>query len=127
VRDAQDRAAAGREIVLFPEGTRRTPGAEPDYKPGAVALYEGLGLPCVPVALNSGLYWPRREWIRYPGTIIVEILDALPPGLARSEFKAELQQRIEGAASRLIVEAARSPNPPPISAETVERAESALA
>ena len=64
--------------MIFPEGTRRTPGAEPDYKPGFVALYEGLGLPCVPVALNSGLYWPRRQLIRYPGTIIVEILDPLP-------------------------------------------------
>jgi 1-acyl-sn-glycerol-3-phosphate acyltransferase len=126
VRDAQDRATAGREIVLFPEGTRRPPGAEPDYKPGSVALYEGLGLPCVPVALNSGLYWPRREWIRYPGTIIVEILDALPPGLPRAEFKAELQQRIEGAASRLILDAARSPNPPPIPAEILTRAETAL-
>jgi 1-acyl-sn-glycerol-3-phosphate acyltransferase len=92
-----------------------------------VALYEGLDLPCVPVALNSGLYWPRREWIRYPGTIIVEILDALPPGLPRAEFKAELQQRIEGATSRLIVEAAHSPNPPPIPAEVVARAESTLA
>ncbi len=127
VHDAQDRAAAGREVVLFPEGTRRAPGAEPAYKPGAVALYEGLGLPCVPVALNSGLYWPRREWIRYPGTIIVEILDALPAGLPRAEFKAELQQRIESAASGLILEAARSTNPPPIPPEVVAEAERALA
>ena len=114
VRDAKDRAAAGREIVIFPEGTRRPPGAEPDYKPGAVALYEGLDLPCVPVALNSGLYWPRRQLMRYPGTIVVEILDPLPPGLPRAEFRAELQRRIEEASGRLILEAERSPNPPPI-------------
>jgi len=123
VRDAKERAAAGREIVIFPEGTRRPPGAPPDYKPGAVALYEGLGLPCVPVALNSGLYWPRRQFIRYPGTIIVEILDPLPPDLPRAEFRARLQQRIESASSRLILEAARAATPPPIPAGVLTRAE----
>lgn len=123
VHDANDRAEAGREIVLFPEGTRRPPGAAPDYKSGAVALYEGLGLQCVPVALNSGLYWPRRELIRYPGTIIVEILDPLPPGLPRKEFKAQLQERIEAAADRLILEAARSPNPPPIALDVLVKVE----
>jgi 1-acyl-sn-glycerol-3-phosphate acyltransferase len=121
VRDAQDRAAAGREIVLFPEGTRRAPGAEPDYKPGAVALYEGLGLPCVPVALNSGLYWPRREWIRYPGTIIVEILDPIPPGLSRKEFRQVLEARLEVASDRLLQEAAAAPDAPPLPPTAVAR------
>lgn len=127
VRDAKARAAAGREIVIFPEGTRRAPGAEPDYKPGAVALYEGLGLPCVPVALNSGLYWPRRKLMRYPGTIIVEILDPIPPGLGRAQFRAALEQRIEAASNRLIVEAARSPSPPPIPPEVLAGAQAAAA
>jgi len=123
IRDAQDRAAAGREIVIFPEGTRKAPSADPDYKSGAVALYEGLGLPCVPVALNSGLYWPRRQLMRYPGTIIVEIQDPLPPGLPRAQFKAELSRRIETASARLILEAARSATPPPIAADVLARAE----
>lgn len=123
VRDAKDRADAGREVVIFPEGTRRAPGAEPDYKSGAVALYEGLDLPCVPLALNSGLYWPRRQLMRYPGTIIVEILDPLPSGLPRAEFRVELQRRIEEASARLILEAARSPNPPPIPAEVLSKVE----
>jgi 1-acyl-sn-glycerol-3-phosphate acyltransferase len=123
VRDACDRAEQGREVLIFPEGTRRAPGAEPDYKPGAVALYEGLGLPCVPVALNSGLYWPRRQLMRYPGTIVVEILEPLPAGLARAEFRARLQERIETAADRLILEAARAVNPPPIPAAALARAE----
>ena len=70
--------------MIFPEGTRRPPGAPPDYKPGFVALYEGLGLPCVPLALNSGLFWPRRSIVRYPGTIVIEILDPIPPGLPRA-------------------------------------------
>lgn len=123
VHDANDRARAGREIVLFPEGTRRPPGAEPDYKSGAVALYEGLGLQCVPVALNSGLYWPRRQLIRYPGTIVVEILDPLPPGMPRKEFKARLQQEIEAAANRLIIEAAKAPNAPPNALEALKKVE----
>ena len=108
IRDARDRAAQGREILIFPEGTRRAPGAAPDYKPGVVALYEGLRLPCVPIALNSGLFWPRRELWRYPGTIIVEILEPLPPSLPRARFKRELQARIEEATSRLIAEAGRT-------------------
>jgi len=116
VSDAKQRASAGREILIFPEGTRRPPGSPPDYKPGGVALYEGLGLPCVPMALNSGLYWPRRTLSRYPGTIIVEILEPIPPGLPRAEFRKLLQQRIEEAANRLIVEAAQAPQPPPIPA-----------
>jgi 1-acyl-sn-glycerol-3-phosphate acyltransferase len=125
VRDAKDRADAGREVLIFPEGTRRAPGAEPDYKPGAVALYEGLGLPCVPIALNSGLYWPRRKLMRYPGTIIVEILEPIPAGLERAQFRAELETRIEAAANRLIVEAARAPDPPPIPSDVLARAEAA--
>jgi len=124
-RDAKARADAGREIVIFPEGTRRAPGAEPAYKPGVLALYEELGLPCVPIALNSGLYWPRRKLMRYPGTIIVEILDPIPPGLPRDEFRAELEARIEAAANRLIVEAARSADPPPIAGDVLKRAQAA--
>jgi len=123
--DAQARADAGREVLIFPEGTRRAPGAEPAYKSGAVALYEELKLPCVPIALNSGLYWPRRKLMRYPGTIIVEILDPIPPGLPRAQFRAALEARIEAAANRLIVEAARSSEPPPIPADVLKRAEAA--
>jgi 1-acyl-sn-glycerol-3-phosphate acyltransferase len=125
VRDARERAAAGREVLIFPEGTRRAPGAAPDYKPGAVALYEGLGLPCVPMALNSGLFWPRRKLMRYPGTIVVEILDPIPAGLPRAEFRAALEKRIETAANRLIVEAAEVPDPPPVSADVLARARTA--
>jgi 1-acyl-sn-glycerol-3-phosphate acyltransferase len=127
VRDAVARAQASREVLIFPEGTRRAPGAEPDYKPGAVALYEGLGLPCVPLALNSGLYWPRRKLMRYPGTIIVEILDPIPAGLPRAKFREELERRIEEASNRLIVEAAGSANPPPVAADALERAKALLA
>lgn len=104
---ARTRAAEGREILIFPEGTRRPPGAPPDYKPGVVALYESLGLPCVPMALNSGLYWPRRSLARYPGTIVVEFLPPLPPNLPRAEFRQRLETDIEAATARLLAEAAR--------------------
>ncbi len=113
LREARARAAAGREILVFPEGTRRAPGAPPDYKPGLTLLYEGLGLPCVPLALNSGLFWPRRRLERFPGTIVVEILEPIAPKLHRSEFKAVVVERIETACARLVAEAAASPSPPP--------------
>jgi 1-acyl-sn-glycerol-3-phosphate acyltransferase len=118
IMDAKARVAENREVLIFPEGTRSTPGAAPDYKPGFVALYEGLNIPCVPLALNSGLYWPRRQFMRYPGTIIVEILDAIPPGMARAAFKVEVEVRIETAAIRLIEEAARMQPAPPVPALT---------
>jgi 1-acyl-sn-glycerol-3-phosphate acyltransferase len=120
IRDARQRAGQGREIVIFPEGTRRPPGAPPDYKPGFIALYEGLGLPCYPLALNSGLFWPRRSIVRYPGTIVIEVLDPIPPGLPRAEARALIQDRIETACTRLIAEARAAPNPPPLPAAGME-------
>ncbi|MBO0763725.1 MAG: 1-acyl-sn-glycerol-3-phosphate acyltransferase [Hyphomicrobiaceae bacterium] len=122
LRDARQRARQGREIVIFPEGTRRPPGAPPDYKPGFLALYGDLALPCVPLALNSGLFWPRRSLMRYPGTIVVEILDPILPGLPRAEARAVIQERIETACSRLIAEARALPNPPPLPAAEPVRA-----
>ena len=95
--------AAGRPIVIFPEGTRKKPGAPPDYKSGTAALYALLGLPCVPMAHNSGLFW-RGWFLRKPGTVIVEFLEPIAPGLKRNEFMAELQRRIESATNRLLRE-----------------------
>jgi 1-acyl-sn-glycerol-3-phosphate acyltransferase len=98
---ARGAADMGRQIVIFPEGTRRAPGAPPDYKPGAAALYGALNVPCVPFALNSGHYWPRRTFTKTPGTIVVEFLPAIPPGLARRDFSAKLESAIEGGTARL--------------------------
>jgi 1-acyl-sn-glycerol-3-phosphate acyltransferase len=97
----------GRQIIIFPEGTRRAPGAEPDYKSGAAHLYAATGVPCLPVALNSGLLWPRRSFLRLPGTVRVEILDPIPPGLPRRVFAERLQTEIETATARLLAEGER--------------------
>ena len=105
LRHAEDRIAQGREIIIFPEGTRRPPGAPPAYRTGIVLLYNALDVPCIPIALNSGMFWPRRTWHRKPGKVVVEILDPIPPGLPRAEFMSRLQGAIETAANRLIAEA----------------------
>ncbi len=96
--------ARGRQIVIMPEGTRRAPDAPPDYKPGAAALYATLGCPCLPFALNSGLYWPRRKFWRHPGTIILEFLPVIPAGLPRRAFQERLQNAIETATTRVVAE-----------------------
>lgn len=99
--------ADGRQIVVFPEGTRRAAGAEADYKSGVAHVYVGVGATCLPVALNSGLFWPRRKLMRYPGTIVVEFLDPIPPGLRRDNFLDRLENAIEDATARLVDEGRR--------------------
>jgi 1-acyl-sn-glycerol-3-phosphate acyltransferase len=103
-RRAREEVQNGRQILIFPEGTRRPAGAEPAYKFGVAHLYASLGVPCLPIALNSGLFWPRRRFVRRPGTVIVEILDPIPPGLPRDEFLARLKEVIETASDRLLAE-----------------------
>jgi 1-acyl-sn-glycerol-3-phosphate acyltransferase len=100
--------AEGRKLFIFPEGTRRAPGAPPAYKAGVAYVYDKTGVPCLPVALNAGLFWPRRRFLRFPGTIVVEFLPAIAPGMERDAFLRELEQRIESATARLIAEAARN-------------------
>lgn len=101
---AREEAREGRQILIFPEGTRRPPGAPPAYKFGVAHLYQNLGMPCLPVALNSGLFWPRRQFVRRPGTVVVEILDPIPAGLKRDEFFPKLVGDIESASDRLLAE-----------------------
>jgi 1-acyl-sn-glycerol-3-phosphate acyltransferase len=101
---AKAEIARGRQLVIFPEGTRRSPGAAPRYKFGVAHLYGELGVPCVPVALNSGLFWPRRAFRRLPGTIVAEFLPPIEPGLDKEAFLQRLQSDIESATARLIAE-----------------------
>ena len=90
----------GRPLLIFPEGTRKKPGAAPDYKPGVAGLYGMLEVPCVPVALNSGVYW--TSFLKHPGTITLEFLEVIPPGLKRGAFMALLEKRIETATAALL-------------------------
>jgi 1-acyl-sn-glycerol-3-phosphate acyltransferase len=105
LKSARARRDAGRAIVIFPEGTRVSPGDVSQYKLGVVALYRALGVPCVPVALNSGVFWPCRSWRRFPGRIVVEFLDPIMPGMSRREFMPLLQDQIETGSRRLALEA----------------------
>jgi 1-acyl-sn-glycerol-3-phosphate acyltransferase len=93
---------AGRSILIFPEGTRKKPDAAPDYKPGVAALYSQLSVPCVPAALNSGLFWTGFK--KRPGTIILEFLEPIPPGLRSRDFMKVLEERIETATGTLVAE-----------------------
>ena len=92
--------AQARPILIFPEGTRKKPGAAPDYKPGVAGLYGQLGVDCVPVALNSGVYW--TGFLKRPGTIVLEFLEPIPPGMKRDAFMTLLESRIETATSSLL-------------------------
>jgi len=104
IRASQAAAKAGRPIVVFPEGTRVTPGLRAPYRPGIGGLYTQLNLPVVPVALNSGLFWPRRKFLRRPGTIVLEFLPTIAPGLKRAELITALEERLEPATDALIAE-----------------------
>jgi len=104
VAAARDRLRETRQIVIFPEGTRKAPGDEPDYKPGVAGLYRDLGLPCTPLATNSGVHWPAHGFLRPPGTVVFEFLPPIPPGLKRADFMRELQTRIETACDALLAE-----------------------
>jgi 1-acyl-sn-glycerol-3-phosphate acyltransferase len=107
VKQAKATLAERRSILIFPEGTRVAVGDEKPYQVGTAALYRQLGVPVVPVALNSGLFWGRRKFIKWPGVIDVEILPAIPPGLNRDLFMVTLRERIEGATDRLVAAASR--------------------
>ncbi len=104
LRAATEAADAGRPLIIFPEGTRSAPGQRIPYQPGAAALYRHLGLPVVPVAVNSGLRWPKTTYLKTPGTIVLEYLDPIEPGSDKRAFMAELEERIETASQRLLVD-----------------------
>jgi len=102
IRAAERAAKSGRPFLIFPEGTRVAPGEHRPYQPGIAALYDKLHRPVVPVALNSGLFWGRRSFLKRPGLITVEFLDPIPAGLDRRRFMKELEARLEGASQRLL-------------------------
>lgn len=111
---AREAIAEERQILIFPEGTRRPAGADPQYKFGVAHLYKDLNCPVVPIAHNAGLYWPRASWKVYPGTIIVEILPPIEPGLKPDAFHRRMVDDIEATSNRLIEEARQAKHPSPV-------------
>ena len=105
VADCKEKLASRRTIIIFPQGTRTPPGAERPYLPGTAALYTQCKVPVVPTALNSGVFWPRRTFVKRPGTVVVEFLPPIAPGLNRREFSARLEAEIESATTRIEQEA----------------------
>jgi 1-acyl-sn-glycerol-3-phosphate acyltransferase len=92
----------GRQIIIFPEGTRKAPGAPPDYKPGVAGLYRDLAVACTPLATNSGVVWPAHGLNKHPGVAVFEFLPPIPAGLKRGAFMQELQARIETGSTALL-------------------------
>ncbi len=106
LRKADQAIQDGRSVIIFPEGTRVAPGQTRPYHPGVAGLYRHLGVPVVPVAVNSGLYWGRRRFLKNPGTITLRFLPPIPPGMERRAFAALLADRIETATTQLEAERA---------------------
>ncbi len=111
IKDSQAALERGCSILIFPEGTRRDVGAAPDYRSGVAALYRGLRVPVVPVALNSGLSWPRGHGRKRPGVITLRFLEPIPADLGRGEFMDLLETRIETAGAALLTQATPRPSP----------------
>lgn len=109
---AADAIREGRQLIIFPEGTRRAVGAPPAYKQGLSHLYTALKVPCLPVALNTGQFWARNSLMRRPGTAVIHFLEPIPPGMGRQEFQALAQERLEVASNALLAE-----NPKAVAAE----------
>lgn len=115
MESAAERLSRGCRVVIFPEGTRRPPLADPAYRSGVVKMYAALGVPVVPVALTSGLYWGRNSPILWPGTARAHILPAIEPGLAPGQFQQRLQATIEQETNRMVLEDVRKGIARPIS------------
>src|SRR5262249_13431310 len=92
----------GQKIIIFPQGTRIAPGVDKPYKSGVAVLYRELNVPVVPMALNSGLLWPKNSFLKKPGTITIEFLPPIPPGQPREEMMVQLRNELEGASNRLL-------------------------
>ena len=107
VAESKVRLEENRPILIFPEGTRQPIGAEPDYKPGVAAIYGMLGVPCVPLALNTGCYWKNKGLVKRPGKVVFEFLEPIEPGLKRQEFMEKLQTAIESGTAKLVAEASQ--------------------
>ncbi|CUH43541.1 lysophospholipid acyltransferase family protein [Ruegeria atlantica] len=110
VKDVAKEFSEPGQLVIYPQGTRVAPGAKKPYKVGTAVLYEGLGFPCVPVATNAGVFWPRTGVMRKPGLAIVDFLDPIEPGVGRDQFLERLEDVIETRSNALMREVGFEPD-----------------
>ncbi|PJI39726.1 MAG: 1-acyl-sn-glycerol-3-phosphate acyltransferase [Rhizobium sp.] len=118
---AKQEMAAGRQLIIYPEGTRRPAGAEPAYKYGIARIYRDLDVPVVPVAMHPGLFWPRRKFLRFPGHFKVRILPPIEPGLDPDVFYQTLVEKLEKASDELLIETVRDNPQVPLPPTAVQR------
>ena len=111
----------GRQLIIYPEGTRRAAGAPPDYKYGIARLYRDLDVPVVPVVMHPGLFWPRRKFLRYPGHFKVQILPPIPPGMDPDAFMDRLVEVMETASDKLLIETVEANPQVPLRADARRR------
>ena len=100
--EVKQRILNGYSIIIFPEGTRKKPGDVPDYKTGIAGIYKKSKIEVVPVAVNSGHYWPKNTFIKSPGKIIIKFLKPLPANLEKSEFLKKIESSIENETNKII-------------------------
>lgn len=106
IEKGQNIKESHRPLLIFPEGTRTPPGTKAAYKSGVGFLYSKLNVPVVPIAVNTGVVWPRKTFVNYPGKAILKILPPIYPGLSKREFMVRLEDVIESE-SLLLMERAR--------------------
>lgn len=123
MKRTSDELNTGRQLIIYPEGTRRPPGAEPVYKHGIARLYRALKVPVVPIVMHPGLFWPKNAWCRYPGHFKVRILPAIEPGLSQDKFMETLVQRMEEASDALLLETVAANPQAPLQEATLKRLE----
>ena len=105
IKAAQEADLSKSPLLLFPEGTRTTPGLPSRYQIGIAVLYEALHIPVVPVALNTGVFWPKKGWKRFPGLATLKFLPPIPPGLSKTELMKHLETTIEKESIQLYKDA----------------------
>ena len=102
IHEVKNKIDKGSSVIIFPEGTRKKPGEKTNYKTGFIGIYKEVKRKILPVALNSGLFWPKRPWIMREGNIIIQFLDCLPANLKREEILNIVENNIEDASNKLL-------------------------
>ncbi|WP_171100929.1 MULTISPECIES: 1-acyl-sn-glycerol-3-phosphate acyltransferase [unclassified Ruegeria] len=110
VKDVAKEFSEPGQLVIYPQGTRVAPGVKKPYKVGTAVLYEGLAFPCIPVATNAGVFWPRTGILRKPGLAIVDFLDPIEPGVPKDLFLKRLEEMVETRSNSLMREVGFDPD-----------------